>query len=129
MTSKSHPVRNSTKRRRELQRPVPARTKFQSALEKLENRLLLTAQPFVGGDLVIYRVGDGTAALFNGGNTMFLDEYSPSGTLVQSIEMPFSTNPDDTQGGVHSPPPTPNPIVNAGSATPSGVVLLSVDRR
>jgi hypothetical protein len=87
----------------------------------------MTAQPFIGGDIVIYRVGDGTAALTNGGNPMFLDEYSPSGTLVQSIEMPFSTNPSDTQGGIHSPPATPNPIVNAGSATPSGVLSLSVD--
>jgi Bacterial Ig domain len=102
---------------------------FRCGLEKLENRILLTAQPFVGGDLVVYRVGDGTAALSNGGNPIFLDEYTPSGTLVQSIEMPFSTNPTDTQGGVTSPPATPNAIVNAGSATPSGVLQLSADGR
>ena len=105
------------------------RVGFRCGLEKLENRILLTAQPFVGGDLVVYRVGDGTAALSNGGNPMFIDEYSPSGTLVQSIEMPFSTNPNDTQGGVTSPTANPNPIVNAGSATPSGVLQLSADGR
>src|SRR3954470_24005139 len=93
-----------------------ARRNHRSGLEFLEKRLVFSGQAFVGGDLVIYRVGDGTASLTNGGNPIFLDEYSPNGTLVQSIEMPFSSNPSDTQGGVHSPPATPNPIVNAGSA-------------
>jgi hypothetical protein len=95
----------------------------------LESRLYLSAQPFIGGDLVVYRVGDGSIALTNGGNPIFLDEYSPSGTLVQSIEMPFSANPDDVQGGVHSPVANPNPINNAGSASPSGEIELSVDGR
>jgi hypothetical protein len=104
---------------------------FTSWFENLEPRLALSAQPFVGGDIIIYRVGDGSVALTNGGNPIFLDEYTPSGVLVQSIEMPFSTNAGDTQGNppVTSPTPTPNPIVNAGSATPSGVITLSQDGR
>ncbi len=114
---------------RSLKNSSSLRRPHRSRLERLENRLLMTAQPFIGGDLVIYRVGDGSVALTNGGNPIFLDEYSPSGALVQSIEMPFSNNPSDTQGGVPSPTPMPNPIVNAGSATPSGVILLSADGR
>ncbi len=105
------------------------RRKHRSRLERLEQRCFLTAQPFIGGDILVYRVGDGSISLTNGGNPIFLDEYSPSGTLVQSIEMPFSSNPSDVQGGVNSPPATPNPIVNAGSATPSGVLTLSQDGR
>src|SRR6516165_3222278 len=102
---------------------------YRPAFEQLESRLYLSAQPFIGGDIVVYRVGDGSISLTNGGNPIFLDEYSPNGTLVQSIEMPFSSNPDDVQGGVHSPPANPNPINNAGSATPSGEIELSADGR
>ena len=50
--------------------------------------MLLTVQPLTGGDILVARVGDGTAALTNLGNTYFLDEYTPTGTLVQSIAMP-----------------------------------------
>ena len=113
-------TRRLAKRRQEV-RPIHSknsnrklRDSHRSTLELLERRVLLTAQPFIGGDLVVYRVGDGTAALTNGGNPIFLDEYRPDGTLVQSIEMPFSANASDMQGGVQSPPATPNPIVNAG---------------
>src|SRR6185369_8472806 len=102
MTLKSNRGRKS-KNPRPSAKHRTARPNFLCNLEKLEHRLLLTALPFVGGDLVVYRVGDGAAALSNGGNPIFLDEYSPNGTLVQSIEMPFSNNPNDTQGGVHSP--------------------------
>src|SRR6476661_430576 len=114
-------------------RPTRKRRSFYRSLkprfEQLETRLYLSAQPFTGGDVVVYRVGDGSIALTNGGNPIFLDEYSPSGTLVQSVAMPFSANPDDVQGGVHSPLANPNPINNAGSATPSGEIQLSVDGR
>ena len=104
-----------------------SKARFTSNLEKLEDRNFLSASPFIGGDLVVYRVGDGSIALTNGGNPIFMDEYSPTGQLVQSIEMPFSSNPNDVEGGVHSPTANPNPILNAGSATPSGVLLLSAD--
>ena len=43
---------------------------------------------FTPGNIVIYRVGDGTSSLVNTGNAVFLDEYTPSGTLVQSIALP-----------------------------------------
>src|SRR5262245_35223006 len=42
------------------------------------------------GDLVIYRVGDGSAALGTTATAVFLDEYTTAGSLVQSIAMPTS---------------------------------------
>ena len=47
------------------------------------------ANPFTAGNLVIYRVGDGVAetSLVNTGNSIFLDEYTTAGALVQSINV------------------------------------------
>jgi hypothetical protein len=44
------------------------------------------------GDLVVYRVGTGVAGLTSAANQVFLDEYTTSGTLVQSIAMPTSVS-------------------------------------
>jgi len=44
--------------------------------------------PFTAGNLVIYRVGTGTGGLVITGNQVFLDEYTPAGTLVGSLAMP-----------------------------------------
>ena len=46
------------------------------------------AAPITPGDLVIYRVGDGTAALGTTATSVFLDEYNISGLLMQSIAVP-----------------------------------------
>ncbi|HUI25232.1 MAG TPA: hypothetical protein VL403_04035, partial [Candidatus Kryptonia bacterium] len=44
------------------------------------------AASFTPGNIVLYRVGDGSGALSNNGNPVFLDEYAPSGgSAVQSI--------------------------------------------
>jgi hypothetical protein len=40
------------------------------------------------GNLVVYRVGTGAAALSTPGVAVFLDEYTTTGTLVQSISVP-----------------------------------------
>jgi hypothetical protein len=45
------------------------------------------AGPITPGDLVVYRVGDGTAALGTTATAVFLDEYTTGGTLVQSIPL------------------------------------------
>lgn len=45
-------------------------------------------QPFTAGNIVVYRVGDGSGALTTAATAVFLDEYTPNGTLVQSIPMP-----------------------------------------
>src|SRR5262249_17571744 len=46
------------------------------------------AASFTSGNLVVYRVGDGSAALGSGATAVFLDEYTPGGVLVQSIALP-----------------------------------------
>jgi hypothetical protein len=51
-----------------------------------------TSAAFTIGNLVIYRVGDGTSSLLNTGAPIFLDEYTPTGVLVQSIALPTSTS-------------------------------------
>ncbi len=45
---------------------------------------------FAPGNLVVYRVGSGTGALVNTGSPVFVDEYTPAGSLVQSLAMPSS---------------------------------------
>jgi hypothetical protein len=51
---------------------------------------LLIGGGFTSNNLVIYRAGDGVAGLANSPTPVFLDEYSRSGALIQSI--PVSTN-------------------------------------
>lgn len=43
---------------------------------------------FTPGNLVVYRVGTGSGSLSSVGTPVFLDEYTPLGTLVQSIALP-----------------------------------------
>lgn len=53
---------------------------------------LNAATAFTPGNIVIYRVGDGLAGLINTGNPVILDEYTPTGTLVQSVAMPTAAD-------------------------------------
>src|SRR5258708_18188390 len=74
-------------------------------------------QAFTLGDVVVYGVGaGGTATLTSAGNPIFLDEYAPDGTLIQSIKMPVSAS-----GG--------KAIVASGTATQDGLLTRSVDGR
>lgn len=73
--------------------------------------------PFTAGNLVVYRVGSGTGNLVNTGNPVFLDEYTPTGTLVQSIPVPT------TSSG------TNRPLIASGTATSEGLLSLSTDRK
>jgi hypothetical protein len=67
------------------------------------------------GDLVIYRVGDGASALTSAATQVFLDEYSTSGALVQSIAMPTSLS-----GGNYG-------LTASGTASSEGQITLSAD--
>lgn len=69
------------------------------------------------GNLVVMRVGDGSAALTNAATAVFLEEYTPAGTLVQTLPMPTAASGANL------------PITNAGSATSEGFVTQSVDGR
>ena len=76
--------------------------------------LVAFAGAFTPGDLVIYRVGDGSAALGSTGTAVFLDEYTPAGVFVQSVPMPTSASPR---------------LVASGTATTEGFLTLSEDGR
>ncbi len=65
------------------------------------------------GDLVIYRVGDGSAALGTTATSVFLDEYNISGGLVQSIALPNA-------GGAGG-------LTAVGNAATEGIISRSLD--
>src|ERR1041385_8575281 len=73
----------------------------------------LLAAPFTAGNLVLYRVGDGAAALGSGGTAVFLDEYTPAGVFVQSAALPTGA------GG----------LVASGTATTEGFLTRAEDGR
>ncbi len=52
----------------------------------------VAANGFTPGDVVVYRIGDGAAALTDNGNAVFVDEYTTAGTLVQSVALPTTAN-------------------------------------
>jgi hypothetical protein len=71
----------------------------------------LVAQ-LVPGNLAVLRVGDGVQILASSGNTGFIDQFSTSGTLVNSIRIP--------DAGANS-------IIFRGSASSEGSLNLSSD--
>ena len=82
-----------------------------AAIEQMESRMLFNA--FTPGDLVVYRVGNGSAALGSAATAVYLDEYTPSGTLVQSIPMPTAAS------GAN------NPLTATGNSANEGELELS----
>lgn len=75
------------------------------------------AGPFTPGNLAIYRVGDGSGSLTNAATPVFIDEYTTSGTLVQSIAMPTSVSGSNRR------------LTASGTATSEGQMTRSVDGR
>ncbi|HEV7427102.1 MAG TPA: lamin tail domain-containing protein, partial [Thermoanaerobaculia bacterium] len=49
---------------------------------------MASAAGFTPGNIVVYRIGTGSAALTAAAQALFIDEYTPAGALVQSIAMP-----------------------------------------
>lgn len=82
------------------------------ALAALVGSALASANPFTQGNLVIYRVGDGPGGsnLLNTGNTIYLDEYTTTGSLVQSINV----SAQSASG-----------FIASGTATSEGMMTLS----
>ncbi len=72
-------------------------------------------KPISSNSLVVMRVGDGVTALANTGNPIFLDEYSITGSLVQTIALPTSV-----YGKNHR-------IVVSGNASSEGLMTRSGD--
>lgn len=76
-----------------------------------------TAAAFTPGNVVVYRVGDSSAALSSAATAAFLDEYSPAGVRVQSIPLPTTTT-----GANHA-------VTAGGTTTSEGMITRSVDGR
>ena len=73
--------------------------------------------PFTKGNLVVLRAGDGSAALASSATAAFIDEYTPTGTLVQSIPLPTTIVGSNKR------------VVVSGTSTSEGMVNLSLDKR
>ena len=69
---------------------------------------------FTAGDVVVYRVGGG-ATLTSASAQVSLDEYSPTGSLVQSVALPTTASGSN------------KPLTAAGTATSEGMLTLSAD--
>lgn len=72
---------------------------------------------FTPGNIVLYRVGDGSASLVTTGNPIFLDELTPNGNYVQTIALPTTASGSN------------NAIFAAGTAATEGQITLSADGR
>jgi hypothetical protein len=75
------------------------------------------AAPLSAGNLVVDRIGNGSAALSSAAAPVFLDESTASGSFVQSLALPTATG-----AGV-------NALTDSGSATSDGYISRSVDGR
>ena len=98
------------------------------------------ASAIVVGDLLVYRVGTGTGGLGSVATAVFLDEYTPLGTLVQSIALPttgaaaLTAVGNDATAGIMSVSQNGSALVftgyraNAGTADPSTFAPDTVNR-
>ena len=77
---------------------------------------ILNNAAFTPGNLLVYRVGDGAANLVNTGNPVYLDEYTQSGTFVQSKRLTSTVGTDSS-------------IYSGGTGTTEGMMNLSIDGR
>jgi hypothetical protein len=53
---------------------------------------IFSQSPFTAGNIIVVRVGDGAAPLTISTAAVFLEEYTPTGSLVQTIPMPTSVS-------------------------------------
>jgi hypothetical protein len=72
---------------------------------------------FTAGDLAVLRIGDGTTALSGAAAPVFVDEYTPTGSLIQSIALPTEPGADGTNAR----------LTDSGSASSDGGLTLSAD--
>ncbi len=74
-----------------------------------------TRAQFTAGDIVVLRVGDGSGTLKSAATSVFLDEYTTTGTFVKTIAIDAST--------------AGSRLTNSGTATSEGFLHRSVDGR
>ncbi len=75
------------------------------------------AANFTTGNVVVLRVGDGSAALTSAATPVFLDEFNSAGVSVQSIALPTTVNGSNRI------------LTNSGSASSEGALNRSADGR
>jgi uncharacterized protein len=75
------------------------------------------AAAFTPGNLVIYRVGDGSGVLGTAATAVFLDEYTTSGSFVQTIALPTAVSGANKR------------LTAVGNATSEGLLTRSVDNQ
>ncbi len=78
-----------------------------------------TPTTFTAGDILVERLGNGTASLTSAATPIFLDDYSPAGVLEQSIALPTTGN--NTSGNFA--------ITDSGSAASQGFLTVSSNGR
>jgi hypothetical protein len=72
---------------------------------------------FTPGNLVVSRVGDGSAALTSAAQARFLDEYTPAGVFVQTVALPTTVSGSQRR------------CTDSGTATSNGFITQSADGR
>src|SRR5919107_3440865 len=92
-------------------------TKLRACLASLliMSPAMAPAAPFTPGNIVVVRVGDGSAALTSAATATFLLEYTPAGVLVQTIALPTAA------AGTNSI------LTNTGSSTSDAVLTRSAN--
>ncbi len=95
-----------------LLRPRPV---LGGLLTLLASAGLAMAASLTPGNVVVYRIGTGTGSLVVTGNPVFLDEFSPTGTLVQSIALPATVSGAQKQ------------LIASGTSTSEGLITRSAD--
>ena len=78
------------------------------------------ATAFTAGDLILERMGDGSAALGSTGTPVFIHEYTASGDLLQTKALPQA---------FPRPAGSPFNLMDSGSATSNGQLTRSADGR
>ncbi len=73
-----------------------------------------SSSQFAAGNLAVLRVGDGGESLSSHGNSVFIDQFTPGGTLVDSIAIPDNAT---------------NALLISGSASSEGALGRSPDGR
>ena len=76
---------------------------------------IASAAQFTPGNIVVVRVGDGSGSLSSAATAVFLDEYTPGGTLVQSVALPTTASGSNAA------------LTNSGTATSEGFLNLSAN--
>lgn len=71
--------------------------------------------PITPGNLLVVRIGSGAAALSNAAQPVYLDEFSPAGSLVQTIALPVAASGPNRA------------FTNSGTASSEGHLNISPD--